>query len=189
MGIFARAMLLVTLGAAVLSAVEVNLNAMPGVKLLERDDWDPLETQGMLAVQVDVRPDGWPLAIAVNAVGSSDYDRRTVTNVGTVETSGGVTELQVGVAGLLALPGHATLYLGGGGTFASAVRETWTASTERADWGYGVGTWAHAGAFWTIGHFNIGAGAGWSWVPLELDHRDIDAGGWRFGLLLGANLP
>lgn len=130
----------------------------------------------------------WPVAIAVNAVASSDYDRCTVQNIGTVESYGGVTEFQIGLAGLLALPGNTTLYLGGGGSFASALRETWTASSERTDWGYGVGTWGHVGAFWTIGSFNIGAGAGWSWVPLELDDRDVDAGGWRFGLLLGAKL-
>jgi hypothetical protein len=171
-----------------LSATEVNLNAMLGVKLLEHDEWKPVDAQGLLAVQVDVRPDNWPLAIAVNVLGSNDYDRRTVTNVGTVETYGGVTEFQVGLAGLLALPGHTTLYAGGGGTFASALRQTWTASSERSDWGYGVGTWAHAGAFWTIGSFNIGLGGGWSWVPMELDDRDIDAGGWRFGLLLGGHL-
>lgn len=171
-----------------LAATEVNLNAMLGAKLLDHDEWSPVDDQGMLAVQVDVRPDEWPVAIAVNMVGSSDYDRRTVANVGTVETYGGVTELQIGLAGLLALPGHTTLYAGGGGSFASAVRQTWTASSERSDWGYGVGTWGHVGAFWTIGSFNIGLGGGWSWVPLELDQRDIDAGGWRFGLLLGGNL-
>jgi hypothetical protein len=183
-----RIVMLMGAGAIALAATEVNLNATPGVKLLERDDWDPHEVQGLVAVQVDVRPEGWPLALAVNVVGSSDYDRRTEPGVGRVESYGGVTEFQVGVAGLLALPGSTTLYLGGGGSFASAVRETWSDSTERTDWGYGVGTWAHAGVFWTIGRFNIGAGAGWSWVPLELDDRDIDAGGWRFGLLLGANL-
>ncbi len=169
-------------------ATEANINAMLGAKILDRADWEPVDEQGLLAVQIDVRPHGWPVAIAVNMLGSSDGDRRTVANVGTVETYGGVTELQVGVAGLLALPGHTTLYAGGGGTFASALQETWTAASERADYGYGVGTWAHAGAFWTIGHFNLGFGGGWSWVPLELDGRYVDAGGWRFGILLGGNI-
>lgn len=169
-------------------ATEINLNAMLGAKLLDQEDWDPVDVQGLLALQVDVRPENWPLAIAVNVVGSSDYDRRTVTNVGTVETYGGVTEFQVGLAGLLALTGHTTLYVGGGGTFASALQQTWTAASERSEWGYGVGTWAHAGAFWTIGSFNLGLGGGWSWVPMELDDRDIDAGGWRFGLLVGGRL-
>lgn len=184
----ARVAPLLVLGIGITSAVEANFNAMLGAKLLEQDDWDPVENQGMLAVQVDVRPDGWPVAIAVNMVGSSDYDRRTVSNIGTVEIYGGVTELQVGVAGLLPLPGHTTLYGGGGGSFASALRATWTAASEREDWGYGVGTWAHAGAFWTIGSFNIGFGGGWSWVPVEIDGRDVDAGGWRFGLLLGGHV-
>ncbi len=178
---------MVTLGVT-LSATESNFNVMLGAKLLDHDEWAPVDVQGMLAMQIDVRPEGWPVAIAVNMVGSSDYDRRTVMNVGTVETYGGVTELQLGVAGLWALPGHATGYAGGGGTFASALRETWTAASDRADWGYGVGTWAHVGVFWTIGSFNIGVGGGWSWVPLELDDQNVDAGGWRFGLLLGGNV-
>lgn len=183
-----RVVIFLIVGVVGLPATEINLNAMPGFKVLKSDDWEPLDQQGMLAVQFDVRPESWPVAIAVNAVASSDYDRRTVQNIGTVESYGGVTELQVGLAGLLALPGNTTLYLGGGGSFASATHVTWTASSERTDWGYGIGTWAHAGAFWTIGSFNLGAGAGWSWVPLELDDRDVDAGGWRFGLLLGAKL-
>lgn len=183
-----RVVVFLSLGVVGLSATEINLNAMPGIKLLERADWDPHQTQGLLALQADVRPSDWPVAIAVNAVGSSDYDRRTVQGVGTVESYASVTELQVGLAGLLVLPGSTTLYLGGGGSFTSATFATWTSSNERTEWGYGIGTWAHAGAFWTIGRFNLGAGAGWSWVPLELDDRDIDAGGWRFGLLLGAKL-
>jgi hypothetical protein len=184
----AQAVVLLILGVEVTSAVETNFNAMLGVKLLEQSEWEPVDTQGLLAVQIDVRPDDWPVAIAVNMVGSSDYDRRTVTNVGTVETYGGVTELQVGLAGLLPLPSNTTLYAGGGGSFASALRATWTAASEREDWSYGVGTWAHAGAFWTIGSFNIGFGGGWSWVPVEINDRDVDAGGWRFGLLLGGHV-
>ena len=180
--------LMMVMFGSVFTATEANFNVMLGAKLLAQDEWDPVDQQDLLAVQIDVRPDDWPLALAVNMVGSSDYDRRTVANVGTVETYGGVTELQLGIAGLWALPGHTTLYAGGGGTFASGLRETWTAASERVDWGYGVGTWAHAGVFWTIGSFNLGLGGGWSWVPMELDNQNIDAGGWRFGLLLGGNV-
>lgn len=169
-------------------AVESNFNVMLGPKLLDEGDWEPVEWQGLLAAQIDIRPGDWPVAIAINMVGSSDYDRRTVMNVGTVETYGGVTELQLGLAGLLEIPGHTTLYAGGGGTFVSALRATWIAESEREDWGWGVGTWAHAGAFWTIGSFNIGLGGGWSWAPVELDGRDVDAGGWRFGILLGGHV-
>jgi hypothetical protein len=183
-----RLLALAGLLAAGLPASEANFNVMLGAKALARDDWDPVEWQGLLAVQVDVQPDGWPVALAINMMGSSDYDRRTVMNVGTVETYGGVTELQLGVAGLLELPGHTTLYSGGGGSFGSALRATWTAASEREEWGWGAGTWAHAGAFWTIGSFNIGLGGGWSWVPLELDDHYVDAGGWRFGLLLGGHV-
>lgn len=171
-----------------LSATESNFNVMLGPKLLDEDEWEPVEWQGLLGVQIDVRPERWPVAIAINMLGSSDYDRRTVMNVGTVETYGGVTELQLGLAGLLELPGHTTLYAGGGGTFVSALRATWTAASEREDWGWGAGTWAHAGVFWTIGSFNLGFGAGWSWAPVELDGREVDAGGWRFGLLLGGHV-
>ena len=170
------------------AATECNFNVMLGGKLLDHQDWEPVDEQGLLGVQVDVRPTGWPLAIAVNAIGSSDGDRRTVSNVGTVHTYGGVTELQVGMAGLLALPGHTTLYAGGGGSFGSGLRETWTADSDRVDYGYGLGTWAHAGAFWTIGSFNIGFGGGWSWVPMTLADQYVDAGGWRFGLLLGGQV-
>ena len=178
---------IVALGS-VCVATEANINAMLGTKWLDRDDWEPNELQGLLAVQLDVRPDGWPIALALNMLGSNDYDRRTVTNVGTVETYGGVTELQLGVAGLLALPGHTTLYAGGGGTFASGMQTTWTPTRERSSWGYGVGTWAHAGVFWTMGSFNLGIGGGWSWVPMEIDQRDLDAGGWRAGILLGGHI-
>lgn len=169
-------------------ATETNINAMLGFKLLNHQDWQPVDEQGLLGVQVDVRPDEWPVAIAVNVMASSDYDRRTVMNVGTVDTYGGETELQLGLAGLLPLPGHTTLYAGAGVSFASALRATSTAASEREDWGYGIGGWAHAGAFWTIGAFNLGFGAGWSWVPLTLDHQEVDAGGWRFGILLGGNI-
>jgi hypothetical protein len=183
-----RAWSLLLLMASAAPAVEVNLNAMLGAKLLDHDEWDPVDAQGLLAVQMDITPDGWPLAIAVNMLGSNDYDRRSVAGAGTVETYGGVTELQAGVAGLLELPARTTFYAGAGGSFASAVQATSTRESEREDWGWGVGTWAHAGVFWTFGSFNLGAGGGWSWVPMEVDDRRIDAGGWRFGLLLGANL-
>jgi hypothetical protein len=170
------------------AATEANINAMLGAKILDHDDWDPVEDQGLLGVQADIRPDGWPVAIAVNVMASSDWDHRSVRGVGTVDTYGGVTELQVGLAGLLPLPGRTTLFAGAGGSFGSALSETWTAGSWRSDWGYGAGTWAHAGAFWTIGSFNIGFGGGWSWVPMTLDGSYVDAGGWRFGLLLGGNI-
>src|SRR4051812_5455073 len=99
------------------AATEADINAMLGGKVLDRDDWGPVEDQGLLGVQADIRPDGWPLAIAVNVMASSDWERRTVPGVGTVDTYGGVTELQVGLAGLLEVPGHTTLFAGGGGSF------------------------------------------------------------------------
>jgi hypothetical protein len=183
-----RALALLLLLPGLSLATEANINAVLGGKLLDRDDWDPVEDQGSLGVQVDVRPGDWPVAIAINVIASSAYDRRTVAGTGTVETYGGVTELQLGLAGLLPLPGNTTLFAGGGASFASAMQEVWTASSERVDYGYGVGGWAHAGAFWTINRFNIGFAGGWSIVPLEIEDRDIDAGGWRVGLLLGGHI-
>lgn len=50
-----RVVVFLIVGVIGLSATEINLNAMPGFKVLENGDWEPLDQQGMLAVQFDVR--------------------------------------------------------------------------------------------------------------------------------------
>lgn len=169
---------------ATLPAVDVVVSAVPAVKVLEQRDWDPNEVQGELAIQVAVKPWAPPIALVANAMaaGASDHED---DDTGDTWRDGSTGEIQLGVQLLLELPGRFHPFAGGGVTFASAEQQIETASSVRSDGGWGVGGWASAGAFWTIRRFVLGGQVGWSSAEVDLGPRTVDAGGWRFGVILG----
>jgi hypothetical protein len=160
-----------------------NINAFVGAKVLKHDDWDPVDGQGAFGVEFDMQHQSWPVALAVNVIGSGGTHENDDTNV---TTSGSTGELQLGVRKTWDTPGLLRFSIAGGLDLVSAATKVETPSTTTKEDGGGVGFWVSGGIYWTIArHFNIGPQVAFSAARVELDDRDVQAGGIFLGVILG----
>jgi hypothetical protein len=160
-----------------------NVNAFVGGKILDHEDWDPVDGQGAFGVEFDMQHHSWPVALAVNVLGSGGRHQNDDTNV---TTSGSTGELQLGVRKTWDTPGMLRFSIAGGLDLVSAATKVETPSSTTKDDGGGAGFWISGDIHWTIArHFNIGPQVGFSAAKVELTNRDVQAGGIFIGLLVG----
>lgn len=163
--------------AAAQNSTTGNVNVLLGNKTLDSADWAPWDSQGEFGILIDVAGPTWPVAIAIDLLGSADEHLGI-----TVSTS----ELDLGVRKVFDLTGSSLHpYLGGGLALITArIQDDWFGGEIHDD---GTGIWLSGGFFVTLGEsFNLG---------LELRHSaanvdfgtpySADAGGSHAGVLLG----
>jgi len=180
--------------ASVAQAMEVNINFLLAQKGLESDDWGSsalgvdADTQPVFGVETTFGSTSWPVAIALDYIGSAHYDDVLVTNPvpATVDLVQGTLELDFGVRKIWKA-GKARPYVGGGFGLMGARQEVpllGLLTTEDSD--STIGVWFNGGAFWRLGKkFNIGVDFRLSSGEVNLFGRDVQAGGAMLGLLLG----
>jgi hypothetical protein len=171
------------LASAVIASPAVasgNVNFFLGGKALEKDDWEPVESQGEFGAQITVGKEHWPVHIAIDVLGSADIETRPVADI-----EGRTSELAFGVRKIW---GRNNVHPFVGGGIASIHGEAegglfWL-SVDDADTAGGF--WVDGGVFWRLGkRFNIGFDVRYSAAEITLFERDINAGGTHAGLLLG----
>jgi hypothetical protein len=169
------------------AGMEVNINFVLGVKGLDKDDWEESDTQGLFVVQTTFGAPHWPVAIALDSLGSEHSEDRLISSpvLAKVELSRATTEFNAGVRKIWKT-GKARPYVGGGFGILSARLEENIQLLVIDDSDSTLGVWLNGGAFWRLGKkFNIGIDVRMSAGEVTVFGRDIQAGGASVGLLLG----
>ena len=164
-----------------------DLNVIAGWKLLDKDDWDPVERQVAFGVEATVGGADWPVMFAIDTLVSSDDGEVFNSDV---EMS--TVELDLGVRKVW--DREATGMIGGGIALIQA-DVTFEGAPPAVpvidDDDQGVGVWFQAGVTWTIGsHFNLGTTFRWSYAKVEIENIDENsAGGFFGGVIFGWGWP
>lgn len=164
-----------------------NVNALIGTKMLDDDDWEPVEEQDQLGVLVDFRPTAWPVNLAIDLLRSQD-DASFGSAVG-VDVE--ITEVDFGVRKHWDRSSLFRPYIGGGLAYVSADLEVsvslppFGSDSETFD-DSAFGLWVNGGVYWSIRNaFNIGIDLRYSDADVSFAGVDANAGGVHAGLLLG----
>lgn len=192
-------------GSAAVQA-ETNLNFVLGKKYLDSDDWPVGDNQGSLSFLSTFGPRSWPVQIAVDlmtsgfAESSFEIDRPGVEITGD-DVVQATYELGVGVRKIWRT-GRARPFVGGGLAIIWARQGRVEFLLPPPEVGHpdviprppmiiseedeAPGAWLDGGIFWRLGkRFNIGLEARYSRAELSFTGREVQAGGFNLGLILG----
>ena len=167
-----------------------NLNVFLGAKVLDEDEWEPVEDQDEFGIKVDFRRQAWPVSIVIDYLSSSGDETELMFDplLGTVEfdIEGETSELNLGVRKIWDQSTYIRPFIGGGISFISAEYKGTALGITVSDSDNAVGIWFGGGVYWTLAdHFNIGLEAAFSTAEVTLFDLDADAGGGHFGVLAG----
>lgn len=161
-----------------------NFNLFLGQKMMDEDDWDPVDLHDTAGIEATWGGSEWPFHIATDVFFSmderenSDFDADATT-----------MEVGLGIREIKSLDNF-NYYLGVGIGFIQAELEVENSSGEFDDDDSDFGGWASAGIFWRFGsHFNVGLGVRYSKANVELFDEEFEAGGFSYGILLGTGFP
>jgi hypothetical protein len=158
-----------------------NANLLLGVKFLDEIDWEPLDQQAELGIDVDFRKQEWPVNLAVAFVASRDED-----DVNGIDLDGSTAELRFGIRKIWEPDQTIRPFFGGGLVFLRADLDSEYQGTKISDDDTGVGIWLNGGIYWTLNRFfNLGFNLGLSTGEVTLFGYDTDAGGFHTALILG----
>ena len=159
---------------------QYEINFILGQKMLEEDDWAPVEDQGEFGVAASIGGEDWPVLLALDLLVSA-----TEETVLGFDVDGSTSELAVGIRKIWH-PGKARPFVGGGLAFINGEVEAFGVSEDDNATGY----WVNGGVFWRLGaRFNIGVDVRISRGEVELFGFDAEAGGEHIGLILGFGKP
>lgn len=154
-----------------------------GAKMLDKDDWEPVEEHAELGLMFDFGQEQWPFNIAIDVLGSVADDTENIYGYYydyEVETS----ELNLGIRkawGDVLRP-----YLGGGIAFITAKYETSALGVKISEDDNGVGYWINGGLMLTLANtFDLGLDLRYSDADVTLLGYDVEAGGTHAGIFLG----
>jgi len=158
-----------------------NVNFFLGKKSVDSEYWAPVDDPVEFGVLVDFKPSGWPISVALDALGS--YDQVTE---GGIKFEGTTSEFNAGVRKIWQVSGSSVRpYIGGGLAFINAEFKG-TGFNTVSDDDKGTGIWLNGGIYWTLGqHFNLGLDLRYSEADVTLFGLEGKAGGTHAGLLLG----
>jgi opacity protein-like surface antigen len=164
-----------------------NANLFIGGKMLDKDDWEPLEEHVEFGFLLDFGKTDWPVNIAIDFLGSQDsdsfeeyeydyyyfYDYKVTT-----------TEINVGIRksfGEVIRP-----YFGGGLAMITAKEEFTLQGLTYSEDDTGLGYWINGGVYLTIGDaLNLGLDVRYSAAKATLFNYDAEAGGVHVGFVVG----
>lgn len=171
------------LPTSVLAGGEINL--FYGQKELEKNDWEPVESQQAIGVELTFGHE-WPVAVAIDYFRSDDD--ATYSYYGyTAKLETEIKEIDAGVRYLFRKDKKIVPYVGGGLAYADAeitLKEPDFGNESISD--SAVGLWAAGGVNFRIGRFfNLGVDVRTSTAEVEFFDTEVDAGGLSYGVLLG----
>ena len=157
-----------------------NANLLLGSKKLDKDDWEPLESQAELGAMFDFNLDNWPVNMAVDLLVSAD----TATILG-VDIEASTVEIDFGARKYFDTGSSFSPYIGGGLALVSAELKAIEGNVEITEDDSSMGFWLNAGFAWTINQVNIGIDLRHSDAEVTLYGYDAEAGGNHIGLFVG----
>jgi hypothetical protein len=161
-----------------------DVNFILGTKQLDKNDWQPVESQGEFGVEVTWGGSHWPIRIATDYLASTREDNLPGTGL---RVQGTTWEWAFGVRKVWENKAVRP-YVGGGLMMAAAQSEVKTIGKEDD---FGFGAWVGGGVFWRLGtRFNIGVAGRISGAKVDLGSATgVQAGGSHLGLILGWGWP
>jgi hypothetical protein len=165
-----------------------NLNLTLGSKMLE-SDWGPVDEHSAFGFSADFRRPHWPINIALGFLASQGEETLYNFDLAQIAKLEATTlELRGGVRKIWEPTPTMRPFLGGGLAVIWAELERSRFGASESDDDLGLGLWINGGVYWTLARrFNLGFELGYSTADVTLLRRDIDAGGWNGGVLLGYN--
>jgi len=163
-----------------------NANFLIGSKALDKDDWEPVESQTELGVDVDFAPRSWPIHLAVGFLQSSD-DAKLFDDYGDYKFRVTTSELKFGIKKIWDAAPMMHPYVGGGLAMINAkakLSEIGYGSTSDDD--QAIGLYVNGGIFWTLASYlNLGFELGYSKATVDVYDVDAEAGGGHALFLVG----
>ncbi|MBK6879232.1 MAG: outer membrane beta-barrel protein [Elusimicrobia bacterium] len=163
-----------------------NVNLLLTQKMLDEDDWTPLDTQTGFGVMADFKMSSWPIAIAAGYQTTSDNDILFGADM-----EGSTDELDLGIKYIADKVGNLRPFVGGG---LSQIRGKIEGSGPGGSLSVsdtGIGFWLSAGIYWTLAeHINLGGHVKYSSAEVTLADPaigsfDVDAGGSSLAVFVG----
>jgi hypothetical protein len=159
-----------------------NLNFIFGQKQMKQEDWEPVQAQNNLGMEMSWGEKNWPIMIATDLFGSYKEDKEE-------GITGKTSEFGLGIRKIW---GHRLVhpYLGGGASLVYGGAELDFSGIIVTDTDTSPGAWADGGVFWRLGsRFNFGLAARYSKATVTLFDSDMEVGGYSGGLILGWGWP
>jgi hypothetical protein len=160
----------------------VNANLVVGAKALDKDDWEPIESQVELGLNVDFAHKSWPFNFAVGILNSSG-DKN---NDSGAKVAGSISEFRIGIKKIWEPGSKMRVYVGLGLAIINAELKISGHYDEAGDKDYGSGAYINGGIFWTLARrLNLGFELGNSGATANVLNNDIKAGGGHALFLIG----
>ncbi len=166
-----------------------NINLFLGTKFLD-DDGRQSDEHGEAGILLDLKHKKFPLSIAVDLLYSEgDEDIGVlILGFGTFDTKveSQAIEVNIGVRKTWENFVYIRPFIGGGLAFIGAELEASVLGESEAMDDEGIGVWIDFGIYVTLyKQFNIGIDARWSKAEVDLFGKEMEAGGWHIGALVG----
>jgi hypothetical protein len=160
----------------------VNTNLTIGAKALDKHDWEPVESQVELGLNVDFAHRSWPFNFAIGILGST-IDKNDYLGA---KVKGDTSELRVGIKKIWEPTSNMRIYIGLGLAIVNAKLKLSNNSEKISDHGNGSGEYISGGIFWTLArHLNLGFELGTSGATATVFDYDTKAGGYHALFLSG----
>lgn len=157
-----------------------NFNLLLGQKIMDEDDWDPVDLHNAAGVEATWGGSEWPFHIATDVFFSTDDEENS-----DLDADASTFEVGLGIREIKNIDNF-HYYLGVGVSMVRTDLEVETSSGDFDDDDSDFGGWASAGVFWRFGaHFNLGIGIRYSKANAELFDDEFEAGGFGYGILIG----
>jgi hypothetical protein len=176
------------------------VNFMIGQKVLDSDDWDPIDKQASIGVEGVFGPAKWPVQLDAYVSRTSGDKAATINGVqGNLEAE----TYEFGL-GLNKTFGESRVrpYVNAGVVHAKVDVTVSQSGTSGSDGASGFGFWGGGGVYYRVGSaFNIGGAVRYSAADVDFDSftttvgsvpisgQTVQAGGLAFGVLLGWSWP
>lgn len=163
-----------------------NVNVFLGAAILNKQDWGHYKNQYGPGLEFDFKHSSWPASLALDILYSWGQEGGwgiwyfSKTDFGeTAEVDPGVRKIWEG------LP-RVRPFIGGGPAIVKATQGTSHFIIAGGDTDVGLGWWLQGGTFFKLNKpFNLGLEVRYSRAQVELFDRSLNAGAWRFGMLIG----
>jgi opacity protein-like surface antigen len=178
--------LVLAFAATQIPAAKNSFNFFIGQKTIDDLEDIDLDSQFDFGIEMSFAGDDWPVAIAVDFLGSAASEDISYYYYGDYEVTSTNLELDFGVRKTWELASPVRPYVGGGIAMGRGEIEVDVDGFSFSDDENGVGWWIGGGVYWKLGdRFNLGLNLRHSKIDIDLEGGDLDIGGTHIGLLLG----
>jgi len=172
------------------AALEGSANVFVGQKWFSETEWQPIETQPEIGVQLEFGQLRAPIYFAVDVFYAHDDATTTDPGGGETRVEGGSTEYGVGVRKVFRREAMMHPHLGAGASLVAGDLTVTTPSERTQADDSDFGFWIDGGVTWRLGgHLNHGVEVRYSRVKLEFgditQEKKVPGGGFHAGALVG----